>query len=144
MHLFFKLSLVLFAISLSAEEPWAPEISKENLGGYDWIELQSGEWLKGEIKHMYNEELVFDSEILDDLTIDWDDIKQIKTQRTLSMQLDERIEVSGNIKMDGGTIEVPEATVVSSSLNIFDDKSDGRMATLRIRDWEIPFSFPIG
>ena len=37
--------------------------------GYDWIQLTSGEWLKGELVGLFDEEVDFDSEILDDLTL---------------------------------------------------------------------------
>jgi hypothetical protein len=33
--------------------------------GFDWIQLTSGEWLKGELKVLYNDSLEFDSDELD-------------------------------------------------------------------------------
>ena len=47
---------------------WIPSAEK-----YDWIQLTSNEWLKGEIKGMYKDSLEFDSDKLDLLEIDWDD-----------------------------------------------------------------------
>lgn len=46
---------------------------------YDWIQMNSGEWLKGEIKVMYNYTLEFDSDELDLLELDMDDVKQIRS-----------------------------------------------------------------
>jgi len=46
---------------------------------YDWIQLSSGEWLKGELKVMYNYTLEFDSDELDLLELDFDDVRQIRT-----------------------------------------------------------------
>jgi hypothetical protein len=37
------------------EDDWHPESSFE--GKFDWIQMTSGEWLKGEIIAMYDEEL---------------------------------------------------------------------------------------
>ncbi|MEA2111626.1 MAG: DUF481 domain-containing protein [Campylobacterota bacterium] len=54
---------------------------------YDWIELKSSEWLKGEFKVMYEEELEFDSKELDLLTLDFEDIKQIRTHRIVTVRL---------------------------------------------------------
>ena len=48
---------------------------------YDWVQLTSGEWLKGEILRMRDDDLEFDSDKLDELTIDWDDIAQIRASR---------------------------------------------------------------
>ncbi|MCP5522225.1 MAG: DUF481 domain-containing protein [Verrucomicrobiales bacterium] len=47
--------------------------------GFDWIELKSGEWLKGEIRAMQDRKLDFDSEELDELTFDWKDIRQVRS-----------------------------------------------------------------
>ena len=59
-------------------DPWAlffpPPDSR-----FDWIKLTSGEWLKGEIKGLYNFKLEFDSDELDDLTFDWEDVAIIRS-----------------------------------------------------------------
>ena len=38
--------------------------------GFDWLQLTSGEWLKGELIVFTEDEVEFDSDILDELTID--------------------------------------------------------------------------
>lgn len=45
---------------------------------FDWIQLNSGEWLKGELKALYNQQLEFDSDQLDDMSFDMEDIKQVR------------------------------------------------------------------
>jgi len=45
--------------------------------GADWIQLVSGEWLRGEILRIRDGSLDFDSDELDDQTFDFDDIKQV-------------------------------------------------------------------
>jgi len=47
---------------------------------FDWMELQSGEWLKGEFKGMYSGEVEFDSDEFDVVTFDLEDVKQIITK----------------------------------------------------------------
>ncbi len=89
---------------------WAPN-PNINLNGFDWIELNSGEWLKGEIKYMSDDELSFDSDILGDLIIDWSDVKQIKTDRTLSIRTDSRQTIKGKIMMADGEVHVSDAEV---------------------------------
>ena len=37
---------------------WRPESEYE--GSFDWIQMTSGEWVKGEITSMYDESLEFD------------------------------------------------------------------------------------
>ena len=75
------------------EEPAALEASRQESGGgfwkppapsvtaYDWIRLGSGEWLKGEITRMRDGEMIFDSDELDELTIDWDDVDALRSPR---------------------------------------------------------------
>jgi len=55
------------------------ETSKPSATDFDWIQLVSGEWLKGEIKGLYKNSLEFDSDKLDLLTLDWKDIKYVET-----------------------------------------------------------------
>ena len=42
--------------------------------GKDWLRLTSGEWLRGKIEYLDRQTLVFDSEELDELKLDWDDV----------------------------------------------------------------------
>lgn len=49
---------------------WKPIVAE-----FDWVQLTSGEWLKGEIKSMYNESVEFDSDKLNLLRIDLQDVK---------------------------------------------------------------------
>lgn len=45
---------------------------------YDWVQLDSGEWLKGELQSLYDDELVFDSDNLGVLRIDWEDVVRFR------------------------------------------------------------------
>ena len=46
---------------------------------YDWVQLTSGEWLKGDLVVFYNYVVEFDSDELDLLELDFEDIKRIRT-----------------------------------------------------------------
>ncbi|MBE2212749.1 MAG: DUF481 domain-containing protein [Opitutaceae bacterium] len=54
---------------------------------FDWIQLKSGEWLKGRIRAMQDDELEFDSEELDVLTFDWKDIRQLRSAQRIDLLL---------------------------------------------------------
>jgi len=54
---------------------------------YDWIELKSGEWLKGHFKAMYDKSLEFDSKEMDLQTFDFEDVKQIRTHRIVTVSI---------------------------------------------------------
>ena len=55
------------------------ETSTPTATDFDWVQLVSGEWLKGEIKGLFEDKLEFDSDKLDLLTLDWEDVKYVET-----------------------------------------------------------------
>ncbi|VGO14215.1 hypothetical protein PDESU_02774 [Pontiella desulfatans] len=113
-----RLSKTLFAlvvstsisVSVSADkEAWsnfAPPEDKK----FDWIQLNSGEWLKGKIKVMYNYTLEFDSDELDLLELDMDDVKQIRSSGVQRIMVEKRrrdVEIlRGKLVVDGETVKL--------------------------------------
>lgn len=55
---------------------------------YDWIQLTSNEWLKGEIQAMYRDSLEFDSDKLNLLEVEWEDVKILRSYRANSVSID--------------------------------------------------------
>ncbi|MBI1176878.1 DUF481 domain-containing protein [bacterium] len=68
--------------------------------GFDWIQLKSGEWLKGKLKAMQDRKLEFDSEELDDQDFDWEDIHQLITSRSVDVLFGDRTEASGPVRIN--------------------------------------------
>jgi len=81
--------------------PVTPEASK-----YDWIELDSGEWLKGTIKLIQEDTVHFDSDKLDDLDFDWEDVTELITSQDHTLRFVGRRIVTGSARMRGNTIRV--------------------------------------
>ncbi len=52
---------------------------------FDWIQLKSGEWLKGRLKAMQRRQLDFYSEELKDQSFDWKDVRQVRSARTMDV-----------------------------------------------------------
>jgi putative salt-induced outer membrane protein YdiY len=71
---------------------------------FDWIQLKSGEWLKGTLTGMQNRVLEFRSEELNDLTFDWKDIRQVRSKRTFNL-----LSVNGNLA--SGPVSITPDTV---------------------------------
>ena len=82
-------------------KPWLPE-AKE----FDWVQLTSGEWLKGEIKSMYKDSLEFDSDKLDLLNIDWDDVKYLKSYRRLQINIEGHGQLAGDVQVSADKVHV--------------------------------------
>ena len=72
----------------AADSPWDKFVPPPD-DKFDWIQLTSGEWLKGELKFLYDFQVEFDSDKLDLLTFDLEDVKQIRTHKTHSISLED-------------------------------------------------------
>jgi hypothetical protein len=105
---------VLFAIALrlsvgvaAAQRPEAWQPPPPVPDAFDWIQLTSGEWLKGELIALYDGSLEFDSDELDKLTLDWEDIRQVRTGRMVQVRFRDRDEaVTGTLLVDGDSVRV--------------------------------------
>lgn len=73
---------------------------------FDWIQLTSNEWLKGEIKGMYKDNLEFDSDKLDLLEIDWEDVKVLRSFRISNVNIEEIGATHGKLEVTNDTVHV--------------------------------------
>ena len=74
--------------------------------GFDWIKLNTGEWLKGRLLAMQDGRLEFDSEKLHMLEFDWEDVAEVRTTNLLQMLLTSSQRVAGPV-----TITTDQVTV---------------------------------
>lgn len=70
----------------------------------DWIRLKSDEWLRGEINSLYRHTLEFESDELDSLSLDWDDIKEVRTNRPFSILRADRTTFTGIVNVIGDRV----------------------------------------
>jgi len=73
---------------------------------YDWIQTESGEWFKGEIKAMYDDHLEFDSDEVGLHTFKFEDISQIKSFHVISVNIEDIATFSGIIRYKDGDITI--------------------------------------
>ena len=76
---------------------------------FDWIQLKSGEWLKGRIKAMQKRKLEFDSEELKLLTFDWKDIRQMRSPHLNEMLFEKHGKVTGPVAITPEQVTVEGA-----------------------------------
>lgn len=97
--------LCVFSTAVLAEDPsdWLPPKD-----GFDWVKLESGEWLKGKIKSMYNDSLEFDSDNLDLLKIDWEDIHYLRSAGYGSVNIEGIGPVAGSLEIDKEMVRVTD------------------------------------
>ncbi len=119
----------------ASSKPWLPA-AKE----FDWVQLTSGEWLKGEIKSMYNDSLEFDSDKLDMQNIDWEDVKYLKSYRPSNVNIEGIEPLTGSLQISGDKVTVTngDEAQVFDRINLISLAPSGeREADL----WAIKFSF---
>ncbi|MBO2674794.1 DUF481 domain-containing protein [Shewanella algae] len=68
----------------------------------DWIQLKSYEMLKGKLKHLYDGKLEFKSDKLKTLTLDWKDIRQLRTAGVVSIGFSDLSSRSGQLTLING------------------------------------------
>jgi len=90
----------------SQNQAWAAFVPP--LDNFDWIQLKSGEWLKGELKVLYDKTLEFDSDELDLLKLDIDDVKYIRGYGIKGVRLEGPITVYGTLEV------TPDKVIVTS------------------------------
>jgi putative salt-induced outer membrane protein YdiY len=73
---------------------------------YDWVQSKSGEWFKGEIKAMYDDELEFDSDEIGLYTFDFEDIIQIKSYHMMSTNIEDLASFTGLLRFKDNSLTI--------------------------------------
>jgi hypothetical protein len=93
---------------------------------FDWIELKTGEWLKGKFKAYQDNNLEFDSKKLNLLTFEFKDIYQLRTYKTMTVSIQTKedqesdffdltsakIQVTGIIRLNRERIKIIQGNAV--------------------------------
>jgi len=111
-NLMLVLAVALIALSVvcgsaaaeEGQESWQPPPPMPD--DFDWIQLTSDEWLKGEIIALYDDSLEFDSKELDDLTLDWEDIQQVRSAQTMQVAFLDGTVATGKVVVEGDEVRV--------------------------------------
>lgn len=88
----------------TAAQEWHPPEPVPN--EKDWVQLSSGEWIRGTIDLFRDLKMEFDSEDLDDLVIDWEDVAGFRSPRILTYVFTGQRVVTGTASMRDGTIRI--------------------------------------
>jgi putative salt-induced outer membrane protein YdiY len=73
---------------------------------FDWIQLESGEWLKGHITYIQNKEIEFDSDELEELTLDLKKIARLYSADPMFVQFENHEPVYGRVEIDHENVNV--------------------------------------
>ena len=96
---------LMSAAAVAAGEPWSEEFVTPP-GPYSWVQLVTGEWLKGEIISMYDDSLNFDSDHFNRLSLDLEDIQRIHGHGIFEMTFQDGVAVHGQLQLLGQQLVV--------------------------------------
>ena len=106
----------VFLSPFAIAEEWNPEPPVPEK--WDWIQLVSGEWLKGEIIVLYNDTLEFESDELDVLSFDIADITKIRSGNKLQIKFTGNLTKSGKVIVDGDKLQFKDSADVFKTSDI--------------------------
>jgi len=108
----------------------------------DWLQLTTGEWLKGRIIAMQKDNLDFDSDELDILTIEWKKVNYLKSAEPYSLRFDGDILATGKIEITKDKVTVE----TDYDSQIFERKHLQTIASgkeTEISYWKVKVSFAL-
>ena len=108
--------------------------------GSDWVQLKSGEWLKGDLKYIQNKEVEFDSDELDQQTLKLKDVSKVYTAHRVFTQFENQQPVYGTVVISNDLVMVSGAEPLSLHRDLLMGitPSGGRTG---IRNWSGEFNF---
>ena len=112
--LFVSVCLCGSKIVLAADSAWEKFVPPPD-DKFDWIQLTSGEWLKGKLKFLYDYKVEFDSEELNLLTFDLEDVKQIRTHKPQSISVQNSALSDAPIIVEGGLYLVDNKVIMTTN-----------------------------
>ena len=92
------------ALAEEGEKDWQPPPPMPDK--FDWVMLKSGEWIKGKIIAMYDEDFEFDSAEFDEVKLDWADVKEVRSAGTMHVGFVHDVVATGQLLIEGATVRV--------------------------------------
>jgi len=86
------------------DEEWQPPAPMPT--SFDWIQMTSLEWLKGELISMYDDSMEFDSDEFDMQTVDWGDVKEVRTKGIMQVAFEDGTIAIGQLFIDQDTVRI--------------------------------------
>jgi len=94
--------------------PWEAFPTLGNSNRNDWIQIKSGEWLRGRIKSLQDDRLDFDSEELNLLSFDWKNIYTLRSPRLQSVGIENLERVDGSVFVTTNEVQVFTPTTTNT------------------------------
>lgn len=93
-------------IKLGPPAPLWPDSAAEFDPLWDWVQVNTHEWFKGKIKSMEHGKIVFDSDKVGMLNLDWEDIRVLRSARPMAVFFNENSLAVGRLTSEGDNLLV--------------------------------------
>lgn len=80
-----------------------PGVGKD---GFDWIQLISDEWLKGHLRYVQQKKVEFESDKLEDLTLELKDVRKIYPAKPMFTKFFDKDQIFGTVVVSNEVVEV--------------------------------------
>ena len=74
--------------------------------GHDWIQLKSGEWLRGQLNYVQDRKVEFDSDELKDLSLDLKNVRQVYPAKPFFTKFEGRDPIFGTVVISNDVVQV--------------------------------------
>ncbi len=103
--------------SRTPADGWAPSLQAFD-SQWDWIQLTSGEWLKGELRSVSQDVVDFDSDKLGVLSLDWSDVKEVYSARPMAVMRRDNTMLVGRLRTENGQLVIDSAGARSEFVDV--------------------------
>lgn len=79
--------------------------------GFDWIQLKSGEWLKGQLKYIQQKHVEFDSDELEELDLKLKDVRQLYSAKPVFTKFHDSQSFYGTVIISNQEVRISGAAV---------------------------------
>ena len=102
--------------------------------GADWVQLKSGEWLRGQLKYIQDKEVEFDSDELEEQTLKLKNVRQVYTTHRMYTLFEGQEPFYGKVVVSNDIVTVLGPEAVSQPLELLTGITHGGGKT-GIRNW---------
>jgi len=95
---------------------WVPPVVGRD--GADWVQLKSGEWLRGQLKYIQDKDVEFDSDELDEQTLKLKNVRQVYTTHRVYTLFEGQEPVLGKVVLSNNIVTVLGPEGVSQPLEL--------------------------
>jgi len=85
-----------------------PAVGKD---GSDWIQLKSGEWLRGKLKYVQQKRVEFDSDELEELDLKLKDVRQVYSAQPVFTKFHDSQSFYGTVVISNDEVRISGATI---------------------------------